>query len=391
MKILVVEDSDTQALIIQRMLRSQGWEVIRAGNGQEGMKLLRSDNPDIILSDVEMPVIDGFDFCRLVKGSAFKNVPFILLTALGELDHMVKGLDLGADDYITKPVRERELYARLRSFRRMKEYQDQLQDALDEQKVTSDKLAKAVEQQALEMEQAKVTQRSIMPNQMPQVPGIHMVSKYAPMKTIGGDFYDIIQLNENKLGIVVADVAGHGVSAALIAFMASSAFKSHCKLDNKPDETLRAVNEFLTGKIENNKFISVWYGILDLSTKTVSYATAGHPPAFVARQKQNVTIPLVSSGIALGLFPNEVNELTTESVQLEPGDKMLIYTDGIYEMTNDQDQIFGSTRLQKYLLETVELPLHQWIDRLYDYVLVYSGQTAYEDDITLVALEVLEK
>lgn len=156
MKILVVEDSITQAVAIQRILTAQGWEVALSRNGKEGLERIPDFQPDIVITDLVMPEMDGFEMCKALKESPQKHIPVILLSAIGEIESKIKGLNVGADDYLTKPVRELELMARISSTMRIKQYQDQLQQALQDQR--------NLNRQMLEgLAQAKVTQSVLLP------------------------------------------------------------------------------------------------------------------------------------------------------------------------------------------------------------------------------------
>lgn len=383
MKILVVEDSITQAISVQRILKGQGWDVTLAKNGQEGLEKANEIKPDVILSDLMMPVMDGFEFCKIIKSGPLKPIPFILLSAMGELEDKVKGLETGADDYLTKPPREMELIARIRSAHRIKEYQDELQTALDE-------LRKIHMQMMDELEHARTTQSTILPQKMPVIPGLGIASKYVPMEQIGGDFFDVVTLPDSKVGFLVADVTGHGISAALISFMASSLFKTFCMQNSSPDLTLKNINNFLYEKIEEGKFVTVWYGIYDLEKKILTYTSAGHPPAYLIRRGTQEIIPLTAGGTCLGPFPSELNPLDPDSVKLSPGDKIVVYTDGIIECSNDQKEQFGAERLEDFLKKEAHLDVQESLDSLYSQTLEFSGKSSFGDDITLLAFEILK-
>ncbi|MBF0277770.1 MAG: fused response regulator/phosphatase [SAR324 cluster bacterium] len=382
MKILVVEDSLTQAFAMQRTLKSYGWEVILAKNGQEGLDLAREQQPDIILSDLLMPVMDGFEFCEAIKTGPLKTIPFILLSAKGELEDTVRGLEVGADDYLSKPAQETELIARIRSAWRIKEYQD-------EQQAIKEELEQAYQEKLKELEQAKVTQSSILPQKFPQLPGIQISSRYLPMDQIGGDFYDVVQPNAESVGFLVADVTGHGISAALISFMASSLFKISYDKQSLPSIALQSINDFLHGKIEDGKFVTAWYGIYHTQTRELSFASAAHPPAYLVRAQSREIFPLTASGGLLGPFSSETFSFETQKIPVQSGDKILIYTDGIIEIQDVQRNSFGWDRFEKLLLEQSHLSLDSWLDSIYNHVLNFSGQASYGDDITLLAFEIL--
>ena len=382
MKILVVEDSITQAVAIQRILTAQGWEVALSRNGKEGLERIPDFQPDIVITDLVMPEMDGFEMCKALKESPQKHIPVILLSAIGEIESKIKGLNVGADDYLTKPVRELELMARISSTMRIKQYQDQLQQALQDQR--------NLNRQMLEgLAQAKVTQSALLPSSMPSFPGIRIAAKYVPMEQIGGDIYDVVELGDSHLGFFIGDVTGHGIPAALISFMVLSLFRTFCEnTPGSPDNTLRKLNDFLCDKIEAGKYLTAWYGILDKSNHTLRYSSAGHPHGFLIRHESLEVELLDTPGIALGLFPSNKIDVQSRLVELHPGDKVFIYTDGIIEITGRNDQPFGQRNFQKLLLELCHLSVEEWLEAVYAHVLSYSGSLTFNDDIALLGLEI---
>lgn len=383
MKILVVEDSITQAIAIQRILKNHGWQVIIAKNGKEGLALAKEKEPDIILSDLIMPEMDGLEFCTAIKSGPLKATPFLLLSAHGELEDQVKGLDSGADDYLSKPAEELELVARIRSASRIKQYQD-------EQKAANQKLQEAYDQKVRELEQARITQSTILPNSFPEIPGLKIASKYIPMEEIGGDFYDVVLTANQQVGFLVADVTGHGVPAALISFMASSLFKSFHQENESPAKTLEAINDFLYDKIEDGKFVTAWYGLFNPETASFNFASAGHPPGYLIRPSSREVIPITGKGLFLGPFSQELNKIEEKEIQIQVGDRIILYTDAILEAMDANEKEFGFDRLESLFLEHSSLGLGQWLDAIYDSVLDFSGTSTLDDDVTMVCFEVTE-
>ncbi|MBF0239873.1 MAG: fused response regulator/phosphatase [SAR324 cluster bacterium] len=377
LKILLAEDSLTQAVHMQRMLKTQGWEITVVRNGKEGLEKMRTFLPDVILSDLNMPEMDGFEFCRIVKEGKFRTIPFIILSVHGELENQVKGLDIGADDYLTKPPHELELFARIRSAIRIKSYQDQLEQHL--------------QRMLEELEQARLTQKAILPQTLPSWPQLKLAVKYVPAAQIGGDLYDVMELPQNKLGLFLGDVTGHGISAALISAMVSSMLKSYALSITSPEILLWQMNNFIVDKLESGKFITAWYGIYDIAEKKLSLACAGHPFGYLLRHRTTEVIPLnVLPFPPLGILPSELfiqGLVRTDS--LETGDKVFIYTDGVTEAHKASGEMFEVTGLESFLRANSNMPLEQLLEQLYRTVQEYAGRDILDDDITMLAFEVL--
>lgn len=240
-----------------------------------------------------------------------------------------------------------------------------------------------------ELEQARETQKSLMPTVLPQIPGLMIDVRYIPMERIGGDFYDIFSLDEHRYGIVVADVTGHGVSAALISFMVSGIFGDSIRNHHDTKTTMTALNELLHARIQEGKFASMFYAIYDCRDKTLQYTNAGHPAALLYRIDTEEFISLTNKGLFAGLFPNGLVDYTQETVHLQPGDRILLYTDAIYEVCNDDEEQFGTERLMQTLQNNGFHPINVILDRIEQASQEFSGKSEFDDDMTMIGLQVL--
>ncbi len=242
-----------------------------------------------------------------------------------------------------------------------------------------------------ELKQARDTQLSVLPQKIPKVPFLNIVSKYLSMDQIGGDLYDVLKLSEDKLGILVADVTGHGIPAALISCMSSSLFKAFTTAEDSPEVTLALVNDQLDSRIPEGKFVTAFYCTYDAPTHTLTYSLAGHPAGYVIRPSVPEIFTLGGNeGLPLGVFGNDIAEFIGNSFTLQQGDKVFLFTDGIVEMTNHQEEMFGEERLESFLLDNSQLAINVLLDEVYYYVLSFSQKLAFNDDITLVAFEITQ-
>lgn len=239
-----------------------------------------------------------------------------------------------------------------------------------------------------ELEQAKKAQLALLPETLPSLPGIRLVTRYNPMAQIGGDFYDLFLNGPNRLGILVGDVTGHGIPAALLSFLFLAIFNNNLALQEPPDLAMKRVNRFLSGKLPKGKYATMFYCVYNDSTCRLEYTSAGHPPAFLVRPGSNDVIELQTAGMVVGMFENPISPCETRSIELMPGDKLLIYTDGLLEVFDGNHQLPDDNRLKTYLLSQKHQPIEQMVENVYHYCLNQANQKTFTDDVTMIGLEV---
>jgi serine phosphatase RsbU (regulator of sigma subunit) len=223
---------------------------------------------------------------------------------------------------------------------------------------------------------------------MPHSDRLRIVSKYVPMARIGGDFLDVVKLRGDAYGILVADVTGHGIHAALLAFMSAMAFKSAAPRHHSTERVVRAVNSALYGKFHDAYFVTMFYAIVDLETQSLVYTQAGNPPALLVRRRTGEVVPLENPGSVIGLLP--APPLTQNRIPLEPGDRVVFYTDAIVEAANPAGETLDVDGLRSFLSQHSELPIQPLVERIYRLGLEHSGRDDYDDDFTLVGLQLAE-
>ena len=245
--------------------------------------------------------------------------------------------------------------------------------------------AVARERKLTEVEQELATARriqaSILPGSAPHFSRLRTAARYEPMAAVAGDFYDFLEASEDSLSILVADVSGHGVPAALVASMLKICFASQQHQANDPAKVLAAFNVMLSDVLAG-QYVTAACAAIDLSTKTVTYAGAGHPPALLLRNNSGDVIQLLENGLFIGPFPHAT--YTNMRVPLESGDKLLLYTDGIIESTMADGEQFGRERLAEFLLETKDLEPAEVVEQLF----ARLSTATQEDDLTVVLAEV---
>ncbi|MGK5091037.1 SpoIIE family protein phosphatase [Deltaproteobacteria bacterium TL4] len=420
--ILVVDDDRMVCTILVEALTSLTNVVDTAGNGIEALERLQQKTYDLMIVDMNMPKMGGEELIRTVHNKGW-DIALIVFTGHASFDEGFTLLEkYHISDFLQKPVLPTQLRFTVKNvlekqelYRKVKNYAEQLRDSNEqlEERVyertkelesslqvqmiltnnllqITEKLKAAKSQIDEDLAQARYTQQSLLTKPKTPLSKIKLASKYIPMSEVGGDYYDIVNLSKDQLGIFIADTTGHGISAALLAAMLSALFKMAASESKSPCDTLRILDKALKGKIPPDKFVSAFYCIYDEKHQTLSYASAGHPPIYLLRHKTQEIIPLKTRGSILGiqLQTHLAEENTTTSFL--PGDKLFLYTDGIIEATNSKLEMFGEQRLKHYLWQYIHLPIDELLEVLYHTILKYSesDEQQLEDDVTLLGMEV---
>ena len=237
-----------------------------------------------------------------------------------------------------------------------------------------------------ELETARRIQSSILPARAPQVPGLDVAMRYVPAASVAGDFYDFLAADGRCVGILVADVSGHGVPAALIASMVKVAFSSQADHADNPAAVLREMNRIFFGHSPES-FVTAGYLYLDLPSRTMRYASAGHPPLLLWRKSDGQVRAFRESGVVMGPFPD--GAYANMEFALETGDRLLLYTDGITEAENEAEELFGEERLLAFVAANGALPVGRFADGLLAEVASWSGAPdgIQRDDVTLIVVD----
>jgi sigma-B regulation protein RsbU (phosphoserine phosphatase) len=238
-----------------------------------------------------------------------------------------------------------------------------------------------------ELEIARRIQSSTLPQSIPALAGLDIAARYAPMSAVAGDFYDFLCIDEKRVGVLVADVTGHGVPAALIASMLKVAFAGQRAHAHDPTLVLTGLNGALCGKFEEH-FVTAAYLFVDLEKSLLRYSAAGHPPIMLASRAAGNVREIEENGLMLGMFPEAV--YSSVEIRIGPGDRCLLYTDGILEARNAAGEEFGKSRCKEFLGTQRDKPAAFFANALLENIAGFSGHNsarAQEDDITLLVLD----
>jgi sigma-B regulation protein RsbU (phosphoserine phosphatase) len=367
--ILVVDDSRVNVQVLVGTLDGTGHRILVAMNGKSALEIAHRVHPDLILLDVMMPEMDGFEVCRQLKADpTTRNIDVIFLSASGDLGDKVAGLELGASDYITKPIQAEEVLARVANHLlrlRLEREVRESRDSLDRE------LAVAAEMQKL-----------ILPQDLKPIGDLRFAAHYQTSRYVGGDYYDIVRLPDNRCGILVVDVSGHGATSAIVMAMIRATFHAYGTPPLDPAKILRYLNEqfrFLWGR---SLLATALYAVIDTSNLTMSVACAGHPPPLIIRDG---SVQELNCATSIPLLMMDVPEISCSRHEMKSGDRILFYTDGITERENAQSGMYDISGLTEVLRKSSSRPSDDMLrDIVQDVERFADGREAHDDQTLLL-------
>jgi len=390
-RLLLVEDSSTMRRMLSTMLseeRLEGekcFEVETANDGVQALAKVRAEpRPELILTDYEMPELDGAGLCRAVKADKeLRSIPILMLTTLGETQNKIAGLEAGADDYIQKPKGADEfqvLVARIRAHLRNADLNAEvvaltrLQDA-------------AIKKHKFELGLAQKVQFALMPRP-PKPRGIlRMAVRYTPANQLGGDVYDFYRLENNRLGILVADVSGHGVNSAMLSGMVKALAAPLSIAVLEPGELLAGLDVATEQYFPEGYFCTGFYLIADEETGLIRYAGVGHPPGIIIGPKGPRTLQSNPGMLGIGM----VDGTAGDTERLEPGESLVIYTDGLTDAMDPCDVLFGEERLKTVLQSHYGADPAEILNQVDEALNRHTAPGLPSDDINIIVLQHLAK
>lgn len=370
--ILLVDDSPANLRLLSQILADRGYRVRAATSGPRALASVGMEEPDLILLDIRMPEMDGYEVCRLLKADpATEDIPVLFISALDDIGDKVQAFSAGGVDYITKPFQVEEVVARAQTHLSLRRLRRDLEEA-----------NQRMEQ---ELALAAQVQASFLPATLPRLPGWQLAVSLIPAQLTSGDFYDTVWLPGGSVAILVADVVDKGVGAALYMAMSSTLLRtSLAEHGGRPDFVCQAVNEALLQYATASQFVTAFIGILEPSSGTLVYSNAGHNPPVLCPQGPGDVRLLERTGLPLGAVPG--SRWALERLEVRPGDTLVLYTDGITEAERAGEGFYGCDRLAQTVRQSAGRPAEAIQAAILDDVQEFVQGAALADDIALMVL-----
>lgn len=448
--VLIAEDNRLQARILMDRLQKAGYQVRHGLDGQIALDMAREQRPDVIVSDIEMPNMTGHELCRTIKDDPdLRTVPLILLSTLSDPEDIIKGLDCGADNYVTKPYRTSYLIARMESLlltplgsqneddmlelevnlagtpykvrsgrqqvlnllvstfenaveknHELLRYNEDLTIAKEQLAKWNKELESLNDRMTRDLDAAAKIQQSLLPSALPSCDAARFAWKYLPCDELAGDFLNCFQLDDTHIALFVVDVSGHGVPSSLLSVTVGRVLtpdigSSSLLAKRLPDGTTRItppaevaadLNRRFPMEDQGNLYFTMVYAILNTKTRQLRYASAGHNAiAHVNSAGQARLLP--AEGFAIGWI--EDIEYDEHIVDLAPGDRVYLYSDGIPEALDADLEEYNEPQMLELMSRLNSHPLEQAVDSVCNSVQHWCRVNGPKDDISILGCEIL--
>ena len=392
-QLLLVDDNPGNLQILMATLKDCGYKLLIAKNGESALAIARKAHPQLILLDIMMPDIDGYDVCRRLKEHPETgDIAVIFLSALDETGDKVKGFRLGAVDYIAKPFQAGEVRARVETHLKIRRLEQDLSFRNRELEAANQHLRR-------DFEAATRVQQALLPSTLPEVEHITLAWEYRPSDALAGDALNVYRINDRYLTFYVMDASGHGVSAALLSVMVTRSLmpadRSSVVTDNderkgvckviEPSEVARRLNTMYQMRDNGMLYFTLLYCILDIHTHRMKYVSAGHPGPILAGTNGDVRM-LDVPDVPVGIL-EQVDYQDTE-IQLQPGDRVFLHSDGLNEEHNAQGEELGRERLCELIKNGYGKSLEASVRQLLQTGIDWRGDDNFRDDVSILAIEV---
>ncbi len=407
--ILIVDDVENNRVLFSRQLQRQGYEIDTASNGYDALEKVSQTDYDLILLDFMMPELNGFEvLSRLKSDDKLRHVPVIMISANDEIEQVIRCIEIGAEDYLPKPLNSTLLRARITSTLEKKQFRDREREYLRQVELLSEKMTK-------ELEMGRQMQLNFLPRQLVEHPDWEFSAFFRPARQVAGDFYDIFELTESRIGIVIADVCDKGVGAALFMALFRSlirifSYQTQLRYGTifpnpksaieeqtmeafiRPDllkseqilEAVQLTNDYVaTHHGDLSMFATLFFGILDLKNSQLTYINGGHEPLVVIAANGQIKQKLKSTGPAVGMIPEIRFEIAQATI--ETGETLVGYTDGVPEARNSAGQFFSKDTLFELLNHPFDSGV-ALLEEIKTRVLTHIDAAEQFDDITLIAV-----
>lgn len=379
--LLIVDDNRMNRIKLMRSVEQQGYSADQAENGRQALEMLAEHPFDLVLLDIVMPEMDGYEvLSHMQRDDTLREVPVVVISAVDELDSVVRCIEMGAEDYLPKSFDPVLLRARIGACLEKKRLRDQARALLH--RLES------------ELDEARQLQLSMVPGDFPPATADRPVSVHAfmePAREVGGDLYDFFYLGEGQLYVLIGDVSDKGAAAgmfmartrSLVRVLARQRYAMTGEVP-MPSDILDEVNVELCDNNSQMTFVTLFLGLLDVVTGELSMSSAGHPPPYLLHDGKWTEVELQTQGRALGIRRN--SSYVHETIQLHRGDVVFLYTDGITDAVDSRGDPYSEGRLRSHLVSLEDPAPFEVIDGVLGNVKAFAGDSPQFDDITMLAL-----
>jgi len=399
MKVLLVDDDPVTRAVYTRLVENMGCDVVQAGDGREALDILEQQVIQFVISDWVMPNLTGPELCRRIRSAKIDHYTYIILcTSKGNKKDFIEGMEAGADDFLVKPFSSEELRVRIRAGERVLNLERGLALKNSELEALNTKLREAYGRIEDDLKAAAWMQASLLPAASPRAQSVKSEWRFRPSRYVAGDTLNIFPIDQNHVAFYLLDVSGHGVPAAMLSvtlsmlLTADNTYGSPLKrfdaasqtyLTLPPEDAIAELNRRFQSR--DDQYFTMIYGLLETRTLTLRFSQAGHPNPLLIQGGCGMKV-LGTGGSPVGILPQA--EFDSVQVQLDPGDRLVLYSDGVTECTNPMGELFGEDRLRRYLTNAWDKPLAEMLGGLEAEIEDWHAKREFDDDISLLALEV---
>jgi len=368
-RVLIVDDVKANVDILVEALREE-YKLGVALDGPSALRQIEKNVPDIVLLDIVMPDLDGYEVCRRLRADErTREVPVIFLSSLEDVRNKAQGFEVGGNDYLTKPFEVLEIKARVRSLLRAKAYADAVREAM----ARDLRIAQEIQMGILPADLAKATRGT----------GLDVHATIVPARQVGGDLYEVLRAAEDRVVVALGDVSGKGIPAALFMAVTITILRTLARQFAEPDEILRRLNDELAEQNPRGMFVTLQCLVFDLKQQRVSCASAGHHQMAVLSTGEPPRLAFHSSGRPAGLMP--ANPIRCETRPLTPGDTFILFSDGVSEAMNPEEDFYGEDRLLATLGTRSAAGAAEIVTNVMTDLRAFTAGAKQSDDITVLA------
>jgi sigma-B regulation protein RsbU (phosphoserine phosphatase) len=369
-RVLIVDDVKANVDVLVQALGGD-YKLSVALGGQQALDAVRRHPPDLVLLDIVMPDIDGYEICRQLRAAdATRELPIMFLSSLEDVKDKARGFEVGGNDYLTKPFEILEVKARVRSLLKAKAYADAVKAAAERDL----RIAREIQTGLLPANTVKPLEGT----------GLEVHAVLEPARQVGGDLFEVLRLGPDKVLVAVGDVSGKGIPAALFMAVAMTLLRSLARQGYALEDIMRQLNDELLEQNPRGLFVTLQVVMFDLTRRRVDGASAGHHPAIRIAPGRPLQPAFTTSGRVLGLLPAEV--IASDTVPLCPGETFLLFTDGVSEAFDVNGELFGDERLHAALQSIEGRSPRETALAVLDAVRRHAAGAQQSDDITIVAV-----